>query len=265
MRTNLMGYPKAPVKAAQTTGSKMTTSTGKINNKPPTQTNLKENVSGNQKPTHGARFADPDYMEPESKAYGRFTQEPPSYKQTVVPSQPSKVQPKPQSASQKGRNEPPVNSYFGQPEVQYGRNDRQIGSHMMQPEVQTSSRNNVAVKQSIMPNEVKKPQRPMSSKAPVQSSGRGPAFREPMVVPQNLEECRECGRKFNEKALAKHEKICKKVFSQKRKVFNSAKQRIVSKEQVQINKRTHIIYSGVHNKYESSPQKRQEKMPKWKQ
>ena len=31
-----------------------------------------------------------------------------------------------------------------------------------------------------------------------------------------------CGRKFNENALEKHEKICRKVFQQKRKVFNAA-------------------------------------------
>lgn len=99
-----MGYPKAPVKTVQPTASKVTTSTGKIVAKPPTQTNLKENVSGNQKLTHGARFADPDYMEPESKAYGRFTQEPPVNKLSKVVSQPNKVQPKPQSASQRGRN-----------------------------------------------------------------------------------------------------------------------------------------------------------------
>ncbi len=35
-------------------------------------------------------------------------------------------------------------------------------------------------------------------------------------------ECPEgCGRKFNELALEKHVKICKKVFQTKRKEFNS--------------------------------------------
>lgn len=34
--------------------------------------------------------------------------------------------------------------------------------------------------------------------------------------------CGSCGRKFNEQALAKHVKICKKVFVQKRKQFDVA-------------------------------------------
>jgi hypothetical protein len=39
-------------------------------------------------------------------------------------------------------------------------------------------------------------------------------------------ECPDCGRKFNEKAFEKHVKICAKVFLQKRKKFDSTKQRI---------------------------------------
>lgn len=58
--------------------------------------------------------------------------------------------------------------------------------------------------------------------------------RQPMVVQQDLHECKDCGRKFNEKTIVRHQKICKKVFGQKRKVFNSAKQRVVSKEQTQL-------------------------------
>jgi hypothetical protein len=41
-----------------------------------------------------------------------------------------------------------------------------------------------------------------------------------------LLECVDCGRKFNEKALERHVKICKKVFIDKRKVFDSKKMRI---------------------------------------
>ena len=41
-----------------------------------------------------------------------------------------------------------------------------------------------------------------------------------------LYECgKGCGRQFNANVLAKHEKICEKVFQQKRKVFNTAAQR----------------------------------------
>jgi len=48
---------------------------------------------------------------------------------------------------------------------------------------------------------------------------------------QILRECRSCGRSFNDQALAKHQKICKKVFIQKRKEFDSQGTRIVSEEQ----------------------------------
>lgn len=37
--------------------------------------------------------------------------------------------------------------------------------------------------------------------------------------PNGLIECYNCGRSFNEQAIGKHENICKKVFSGKRKVF----------------------------------------------
>lgn len=45
-------------------------------------------------------------------------------------------------------------------------------------------------------------------------------------------QCGSCGRSFNQEALAKHSKICKKVFVAKRKEFNSQQTRIVSQEQV---------------------------------
>jgi ribosomal protein L37AE/L43A len=38
-------------------------------------------------------------------------------------------------------------------------------------------------------------------------------------------QCPDCGRKFNEQAFEKHTRICKKVFVEKRKVFNSAEHR----------------------------------------
>ena len=37
--------------------------------------------------------------------------------------------------------------------------------------------------------------------------------------------CSTCGRTFNPDALDRHEKICKKVFVQKRKQFNAKEQR----------------------------------------
>ena len=42
-----------------------------------------------------------------------------------------------------------------------------------------------------------------------------------------LECSKGCGRHFNSNVIAKHEKICEKVFQQKRKVFNMAAQRQV--------------------------------------
>jgi len=38
--------------------------------------------------------------------------------------------------------------------------------------------------------------------------------------------CPDCGRKFKEKAFEKHAKICKKVFMQKRKAFDSVSNRL---------------------------------------
>ena len=43
--------------------------------------------------------------------------------------------------------------------------------------------------------------------------------------PNEARACPHCGRTFNPEPLAKHVKICKKVFKQQRKEFNSAKQR----------------------------------------
>ena len=46
-----------------------------------------------------------------------------------------------------------------------------------------------------------------------------------------LFECSKgCGRQFNSNVIAKHEKICEKVFQQKRKVFNTAAQRQIENE-----------------------------------
>jgi len=47
-------------------------------------------------------------------------------------------------------------------------------------------------------------------------------FAEENVV---LTACRDCGRKFNEKALQRHSKICKKVFINKRQTFDSSNAR----------------------------------------
>lgn len=46
---------------------------------------------------------------------------------------------------------------------------------------------------------------------PSEAAPRDDGYREP---------CSSCGRKFNSEALAKHERICQKVFVEKRKAFD---------------------------------------------
>lgn len=50
-------------------------------------------------------------------------------------------------------------------------------------------------------------------------------------------ECPDCGRKFNESAFARHVKICKKVFVEKRKTFDSSKHRVAEAEQLKLMKK----------------------------
>lgn len=77
-------------------------------------------------------------------------------------------------------------------------------------------------------------------------------------VDEELFECRHgCGRKFNENALGKHEKICKRVFMQKRRKFDSKGQREVAEEQKELQKASKAIQESIDNK------KKMEK-PKWK-
>ena len=46
---------------------------------------------------------------------------------------------------------------------------------------------------------------------------------------QRLYPCRQCDRKFNEKALEKHQNVCKIVFGTKRSEFDSQHQRLGGK------------------------------------
>jgi len=45
-----------------------------------------------------------------------------------------------------------------------------------------------------------------------------------------LHQCRTCGRTFNAQALAKHTKVCEKVFIKKRKQFNVVEARVAGTE-----------------------------------
>ena len=53
--------------------------------------------------------------------------------------------------------------------------------------------------------------------------------------------CPHCGRSFVATALAKHTKICQKVFQKKRKAFNTQKQRMVDGEQASLMKQGQMM------------------------
>lgn len=84
-----------------------------------------------------------------------------------------------------------------------------------------------------------------------------------------------CERKFKKETLEKHEKICQKVFLEKRKVFDSANQRHLE-EEVKMSikpKQTSKVSTQANNQITSKPKnepKEAEKggdkgaMPKWK-
>ena len=46
------------------------------------------------------------------------------------------------------------------------------------------------------------------------------------AAPEQQQQSRGCGRTFNLKAFARHAKICKKVFQEKRKEFDSQSARL---------------------------------------
>ena len=50
------------------------------------------------------------------------------------------------------------------------------------------------------------------------------------IIPAELQQCPHCSRSFNERAFNKHTRICKNVFVDKRKTFDSRKKRIEGTE-----------------------------------
>ena len=58
------------------------------------------------------------------------------------------------------------------------------------------------------------------------------------LINQNLKPCPSCGRTFLPKPFEIHTKIWEKVFCRKRKVFNSANQRIIWREQLVLMKKS---------------------------
>mmetsp|Transcript_37738 Transcript_37738/g.43362 ORF Transcript_37738/g.43362 Transcript_37738/m.43362 type:complete len:130 (+) Transcript_37738:599-988(+) len=65
---------------------------------------------------------------------------------------------------------------------------------------------------------------------------------------KNLLPCGSCGRTFLPGPLKIHSRICVKVFCTKRKVFDSAKQRVVSQEQVKLRRKHAKEAKGVKGK-----------------
>ncbi|KAH8294856.1 hypothetical protein KR018_003763 [Drosophila ironensis] len=55
--------------------------------------------------------------------------------------------------------------------------------------------------------------------------------------PEGTALCRFCGRHFNTERLSKHEGVCQKTISTKRKIFDASKQRAVGTESEKLNKR----------------------------
>ena len=73
-----------------------------------------------------------------------------------------------------------------------------------------------------------------------------------------------CGRMFNANVLAKHEKVCQKVFQSKRKAFNSAAHRAPEVEGFDKPPMKAMNATKVDKQ---APNKKEEKgkIPKWKQ
>jgi hypothetical protein len=73
---------------------------------------------------------------------------------------------------------------------------------------------------------------------PAHQDGPGPITAGEFDIPEQgpsepLMQCSGCGRSFNAKALEKHAKVCKKVFQDKRKQFDSAAERLGDFENAQ--------------------------------
>lgn len=78
--------------------------------------------------------------------------------------------------------------------------------------------------------------------------------------------CPDCGRSFAENRLEKHMKICKKVFQQKRKKFDSAANRLGDMENgKQLVANAHKLEKEKERKADGGQDKEQEKLPAWKQ
>jgi len=92
--------------------------------------------------------------------------------------------------------------------------------------------------------------------------------------PSELVQCEDCGRSFNPESIDRHRRICKKVFSEKRKQFNSAANRLgefenagaLVKNAKKIEKEAEAVKKADGKKDEEPAGGKDKKpMPKWKQ
>ncbi|KAM3133798.1 Zinc finger C2HC domain-containing protein 1A [Paramecium bursaria] len=208
-----------------------------------------------QRQNSGNRKQDMVFDNPQPKYGQQYTQQIPNYNQ-----QPQKQQ----AATFSNSNKPPS---YNKPPSQEGTRQRppqqpqprqqQAPPQQKQPPPQqkqpvTSSRNNLNNKKVETINTVSY-NNPFDE-VPIKKSG--PVV--PQVQNEALYECSQgCRRSFNQKALAKHEPICVKVFQKKRKEFNVQKQRIISNEQVKYIKQQ----PQIEKKYQKAEQKKHQ----WKQ
>lgn len=78
-----------------------------------------------------------------------------------------------------------------------------------------------------------------------------------------MEECDNCHRRFNLSSLAKHRKICEKVFTGQRKVFNMTAKRLEGTEAEKIAKKA-TKSGGGGSKKAASAEEQPLKKPDWK-
>lgn len=80
-----------------------------------------------------------------------------------------------------------------------------------------------------------------------------------------LVECSKgCGRQFNSEVIAKHEKVCEKVFQSKRKAFNAAAQRQPDVEDFKQPPPPPPPASKPEKSKKTPPPAKEGKVPKWK-
>ena len=90
------------------------------------------------------------------------------------------------------------------------------------------------------------------------------------IIPAELQQCVHCGRSFNDRSFLKHQKICKKVFVDKRKTFDSRKKRlegIVDIQKGQIKQRNTVVkkISFETSKTNKNISSNENKQSKWRQ